>query len=203
MENKSVFNKIILTFCFIALVANVVETNQIRLQTKLDSKETLIQKIMYNFPIEVKLAQKIVNDNHLEFTIKDKNIADKISAPVVKVTYNYWGEPYNENRYYTPKDENSKLVYVSLNAKSLFNKKANFDDLVKAKIKYAGKYEFDCFSIKTTEDKTDFSSSVRLMPLQSQDIYLVAEMPKDFINTKNSIDLEMFIDNTKYVVKLR
>ena len=68
---------------------------------------------------------------------------------------------------------------------------------------YADKYEFDCFSIKTTKDKTDFTSSISLMPLQSQDVYLVAEMPKDFVNTKNSLVLEMFIDNTKYTVKLR
>lgn len=203
MEKNSAFGKVILFLCFIALIVNAVEANQIRLQTKSASAETLIQKIMYNFPVDVKLAQKVVNNNHLEFTIKDKNIVEKISAPVVKVSYNYWGEPYNENRYYTSKDANNRLVYASANVKSLYKKQADLDDLVKAKIIYADKYEFDCFSIKTTKDKSDFTTEISLMPLQSEDVYFVAEVPKDFVNTKNSLVLALAIGNTKYVTKLR
>lgn len=203
MEKKSVFNKGILVLCFLALVVNVVETNQIRLQTKLQSAETLIQKVMYNFPVEVKLAQKFVNNNHLEFTVKDKNITEKISAPVIKVSYNYWGEPYNDGRYYTAKDENNRLVYASVNVKSLYNKKASLNELVTAKIIFADKYEFDCFSIKTTKDKTDFTHNIELMPLQSEDVYFVAEMPKNFVNSKESINLELFVGNNKYVMKLK
>ena len=41
------------------------------------------------------------------------------------------------------------------------------------------------------------------MPLQSEDVYFVAEVPKDFVNTKNSLVLEIAIGNTKYVTKLR
>lgn len=203
MEKKSVFNKGILVLCFLALVVNVVETNQIRLQTKLQSAETLIQKVMYNFPVEVKIAQKFVNNNHLEFTVKDKNITEKISAPVIKVSYNYWGEPYNDGRYYTAKDENNRLVYASVNVKSLYNKKASLNELVTAKIIFADKYEFDCFSIKTTKDKTDFTHNIELMPLQSEDVYFVAEMPKNFVNSKESINLELFVGNNKYVMKLK
>lgn len=203
MEKNSAFSKVILFLCFIALIVNAVETNQIRLQTKSTSAETLIQKIMYNFPVNVKLAQKVINNNHLEFTIKDKNIVEKISAPVVKVSYNYWGEPYNENRYYTSKDANNRLVYVSANIKSLYNKQTSLNELVTAKIIYADKYEFDCFSIKTTKDKSDFTTDISLMPLQSEDVYFVAEVPKSFVNTKNSLVLELAIGNTKYVTKLR
>ncbi len=203
MERNSVFNKVILSLCFIALIVNALETNQIRLQTKSANAETLIQKIMYNFPIEVKLAQKVVKNNHFEFTIKDKNIVEKISAPVVKVSYNLWGEPYNENRYYTAEDVNNRLVYVSVNIKSLYNKQAALNELVKAKVIYADKYEFNCFSIKTTKDKTDFTTNINLMPLQSEDVYFVAEVPKDFVNTKNSLVLELAIGNTKYITKLR
>ena len=203
MEKNSAFSKVILFLCFIALIVNAAETNQIRLQTKSASAETLIQKIMYNFPVDVKLAQKVINNNHLEFTIKDKNIVEKISAPVVKVSYNYWGEPYNENRYYTSKDANNRLVYVSANIKSLYNKQTSLNELVTAKIIYADKYEFDCFSIKTTKDKSDFTTDISLMPLQSEDVYFVAEVPKSFVNTKNSLVLELAIGNTKYVTKLR
>lgn len=203
MEKNSAFSKVILFLCFIALIVNAVETNQIRLQTKSTSAETLIQKIMYNFPVNVKLAQKVINNNHLEFTIKDKNIVEKISAPVVKVSYNYWGEPYNENRYYTSKDANNRLVYVSANIKSLYNKQTSLNELVTAKIIYADKYEFDCFSIKTTKDKSDFTTDISLMPLQSEDVYFVAEVPKSFVNTKNSLVLELAIGNTKYVTNLR
>ncbi len=203
MEEKSVFSKVILFLCFIALLVNAVETNQIRLQTKLQSKETLIQKIMYNFPVDVKLAQKVINNNHLEFTIKDKNIVEKISAPVVKVSYNYWGEPYSETRYYTAKDTNNRLVYASANIKSLYNKQTSLNELVTAKIIYADKYEFDCFTAKTTKDKSDFTTNISLMPLQSEDVYFIAEMPKNFVNTKNPINLELLVGNNKYVMKLR
>ena len=203
MEKKSAFCKVILLLCFGTLLVNVIETNQIRLQTKSLSEQTLIQKIMYKFPVEVKLAQKIVKNNYLEFTVKDKNITERISAPVVKVSYNYWGEPYNENRYYTAKDENNRLVYASLNIKSLYHKKANLNELVMAKLIYADKYEFDCFSIKTTEDKTDFTPNISLMPLQSENVYFIAEMPKNFVNSKESINLELFVGNNKYVMKLR
>lgn len=203
MEKNSAFSKVILFLCFIALIVNAVETNQIRLQTKSASAETLIQKIMYNFPVDVKLAQKVINNNHLEFTIKDKNIVEKISAPVVKVSYNYWGEPYSETRYYTAKDANNRLVYANANIKSLYNKQTSLNELVNAKIIYADKYEFDCFSIKTTKDKSDFTTDISLMPLQSEDVYFVAEVPKDFVNTKNSLVLELAIGNTKYVTKLR
>lgn len=203
MEEKSVFSKVILFLCFIALLVNAVETNQIRLQTKLQSKETLIQKIMYNFPIDVKLAQKVINNNHLEFTIKDKNIVEKISAPVVKVSYNYWGEAYSEKKYYSPKDENNRLLYANVNIKSLFNKKTDLNDLVQAKVIYNNKYEFDCFTAKTTKDKSDFTTNISLMPLQSEDVYFIAEIPKNFVNTKNPINLELLVGNNKYVMKLR
>lgn len=203
MEEKSVFSKVILFLCFIALLVNAVETNQIRLQTKLQSKETLIQKIMYNFPIDVKLAQKVINNNHLEFTVKDKNITEKISAPVVKVSYNYWGEAYSEKKYYSPKDENNRLLYANVNIKSLFNKKTDLNDLVQAKVIYNNKYEFDCFTAKTTKDKSDFTTNISLMPLQSEDVYFIAEIPKNFVNTKNPINLELLVGNNKYVMKLR
>lgn len=203
MEEKSVFSKVILFLCFIALLVNAVETNQIRLQTKLQSKETLIQKIMYNFPIDIKLAQKVINNNHLEFTIKDKNITEKISAPVVKVSYNYWGEAYSEKKYYSPKDENNRLLYANVNIKSLFNKKTDLNDLVQAKVIYNNKYEFDCFTAKTTKDKSDFTTNISLMPLQSEDVYFIAEIPKSFVNTKNPINLELLVGNNKYVMKLR
>ena len=203
MKKKPIFGRVILSLYFLVLLVIAVFVVQIKMSLPYPNKETLVQKIMYNFPKVIKMHQKVVNDNNLEFTIKDKNITEKISAPVVKVFHGYWGEQYSETRYYAPKDENNRLVYVSLNTKSLYKKKADFNDLVKAKVIYANKYEFDCFSIKTTKDKTDFSSNISLMPLQSQDVYLVAELPRDFVNTKNSIDLEMFIANAKYTMKLR
>ncbi len=203
MKKPLIFGRIILVLYFIALLVIAVFVVQIKLALSTPNKETLIQKIIPNKPTIIKMHQKIVNENNLEFTIKDKNIVEKISAPVVKTTYNYWGEASNETRYYKPEDENNRLVYVNLNAKSLYNKKANFNDLMKAKIVYNDKYEFDCFPIKTTKDKTDFSLNISLMPLQSQDVYLVAEMPKYFVNTKSPIILEIFIDNTKYIAKLR
>jgi hypothetical protein len=97
MEKTSAFSKVILFLCFIALIVNVVETNQIRLQTQSANAETLIQKIMQKFPKEVKLNQKFISENIAEIIIKDKNIVEKISAPNVKVLYNYWGEPYSES----------------------------------------------------------------------------------------------------------
>lgn len=203
MKKKPIFGRVILSLYFLVLLVIAVFVVQIKMSLPYPNKETLVQKIMYNFPKVIKMHQKVVNDNNLEFTIKDKNITQKISAPVVKVFHDYWGEQYSETRYYSPKDENNRLVYVSLNTKSLYKKKADFNDLVKAKVIYADKYEFDCFSIKTTKDKTDFSSNISLMPLQSQDVYLVAELPRDFVNTKNSMNLEIFIGNTKYIVKLR
>jgi len=203
MEQKSVFNKIILTLCFIALVVNAVETNQIRLQTKSPLKETLIQKIMYNFPVEIKSGQKYINKDHIEFTIKDKNIAEKISAPNVKVSYNYWGEAFSENKYYTAKNENNRLVYVNANIKNLFNKQSDLNELIQAKVIYADKYEFDCFTTKLTKDKNDFTTNIDLMPLQSEDVYFITEVPKDFVNSKNSLAMEFKVDNTKYVMKLR
>lgn len=203
MEKKSVFSKVILFLCFIALLVNAVETNQIRLQTKLQSKETLIQKIRYNFPKKIKLNQKIINDNNAEIIIKDKNFAEKIVAPITKVKYNLWGESYKEEQYYTSQDPNNRLVYANANIKSLYKKKINLNELVRAKVIYADKYEFECFTLKTTKDKTDFTTNISLMPLQSEEIYFVTEMPKDFVNTKSSINLEIFIDNTKYVLKLR
>lgn len=203
MEKKSIFNKIILFLCFVALVVNAVETNQIRLQTKSPLKETLIQKIMYNFPEDIKSGQKYTNKDKLEFTVKDKNITEKISAPVVKVRYDYWEDVYNENKYYTAKDENNRLVYSNINVKSLFNKKTNLNDLIQAKVIYNEKYEFDCFAVKLTKDKSDFITDIDLMPLQSENIYFIAEMPKDFVNTKNPINLELLVGNNKYVMKLR
>lgn len=203
MEKKSIFSKVILFLCFIALLVNAVETNQIRLQTKLQSKETLIQKIMYNFPINIKLNQKIINDNNAEIIIKDKNFAEKIVAPIKKVEYNLWGEAYKEEHYYTSQEPNNRLVYANVNIKSFYKKKINLNELVRAKVIYADKYEFECFALKTTKDKTDFTTNISLMPLQSEEIYFVTEIPKDFVNTKNSINLEIFIDNTKYVLKLR
>ena len=203
MKKQPIFGKIILILQVIVLLVIAVFVVQIRLSLVSSTEETLMQKIMYNYPKAIKIHQKIVNDDNLEFTIKDMNIAEKISAPVVKVTYNYWGETNKETRHYTPKDENNRLVYINMNVKSLYNKKTNLNDLAKAKIVYAGKYEFDCSYIKTTKDKTDFSLDIDLMPLQTQDIYLVAEMPQYFVNRKIPMNLELFIGNTKYIVKLR
>lgn len=203
MEKKSVFSKVILFLCFIALIVNVVETNQIRLQTQSANAETLIQKVLHNFPKEVKLNQKFISEKIAEIIIKDKNIVEQISAPNVKVLYNYWGEPYSENHSYLAKDENNRLIYLNTNVKSLYNKYASLNELIKAKIIYDDKYEFDCFPIVTTKDKTDFTSIVSFMPLQSQDVYFVAEMPKNFVNSKEAINFEFLIGNNKYILKLR
>jgi len=203
MEKKSNFNKIITGLCLIALLITAVETNQIRLQTKLAKEETLVQKFMYNFPTHLKLGQKYTNRNNVEFVVKDKNFSDKISAPVVKTTYDYWGDAYTHQNSYTPKDSNNKLVYVNVNIKSLNTKKSDINDLVKSKIIFDKKYEFDCFTAKTTKDKTNFTTEISLMPLQSEDVYFISELPKEFVDSEKPLSLELKIANNKYVMDLR
>lgn len=203
MEKKSIFNKVILFLCFITLIVNTIEINQIRLQTKLSSSKTLIQKIKYNFPVELKLNQKIINENNAELIIKDKNFAEKINAPISQVKFGYFGEQYSTTNSYSVSDESNRFVYVNANVKNFYKKKLNLDSLISAKMIYDNKYEFDCSSIKLTKDKTDFSDTISFMPLQSEDVYFITEMPKNFVNTKKPIDLELTIDDTKYVMKLR
>ena len=89
MKKRPIFLKVILFLSFVALIINTVEINQIRLQTKLSNAETLIQKVMYNFPTEVKFGQKYTEEDNIEFTVKDKNITEKITAPVVKTRYDF------------------------------------------------------------------------------------------------------------------
>jgi hypothetical protein len=197
------FTKVMLSLCFLALVVNVIETNQVRLQTKSPTEETLEQKFLYSFSTKVKLGQKYTNKNNLEITIKDKNISDKIVAPVSKVSYNYWGESFSQDRYYTPKDENNRFVYVNANIKSLSNKKSDLDDLIKANVIYYNKYEFECFASKTTKDKSDFTTDIKVLPLQSSDVYFIAEVPKELINDEKPLTMEFKTNNTKYVMNLR
>lgn len=203
MKKRPIFWKVILFLSFVALIINTVEINQIRLQTKLSNAETLIQKVMYNFPTEVKFGQKYTEEDNIEFTVKDKNITKKITAPVVKTRYDFWGDPYYEPSTYSASSKDRRIVYASLNVKSLYKTVASLKDLIAAKIVYAGKYEFGCDVIKLTAEKNDFSKDVEFMPLQSEDIYFVTELPKDFVNTKEPISLELYTENSKYVVKIR
>lgn len=203
MEKKSIFGNIILFLCFIVLAVTAVEINQVRLQTKSPYAKTLIQKIKENFPQEVNANEKITNENNAEFIIKNKNIVQKITAPTAVTKYDYWGDSHTEINEYTTKNPDNRIVYASVNVKSLFKKQANINELIDAKMIYADKYEFDCSTIKVTKDKTDFTSDIKLMPLQSEDVYFLSEIPKDFVNSSNPIVLQFLIGDTKYQARLK
>lgn len=202
MEKTSLFSRIILVLCFVTLIITAIETNQIRLQTRLTNEETLTQKFMYNFPVKLKLGQSYTNKN-TEFVIKSKEFSEKLSAPISTTTYTYWGESYTHENSYTPKDNNNTLVYVNTNIKSLNAKKAELDELISAKIIYDKKYEFDCFATKTTADKTNFTTKISLAPLQNAEVYFISELPKELIDSEKPLTLELKIKNRKYDMDLK
>lgn len=203
MEKSSTFMKILLVLCFLALLTNVIENFQTNKLLRRPNSETIIQTIMYNFPVEIKQNEKFVNKDNIEFTIKDKNIADKISATVSKVTTGYWGEQYKQTNMYPPKKANNKLVYISTNIKNISNKEQNINDLISAKIIYDNKYQFNCFALMESKDKTDLLSNISLMPLESENIYLVAELPQNLTNTQQALSLELKSGLKKYTMQFK
>ena len=203
MEKKTIISNIFLGLCVIVLIINAILTNDIRSYVQPAEKETFVQKIMYSFPKKIKSNERIINKNNAEIIIKDKNIAEKISAPVTKTSYSYWSGYYSENKSYSVQDSQNRLVYANINVKSLYKTKTDIDKLIKTKIIYDNKYEFDCITLKTTKDKSDFTQHISLMPLESQDIYFIAEIPKDFANSSDLLKFELKIGNNKYVTELK
>jgi len=197
------FSKTMLILCFIVLIITAIEVNQIRVQTETVNQESLIERFRHHEPIEIESNQKTICENFAEFTIKDKNFTNKIDAPVNKMTFNYYGESFIHTNYIAVQDDKNRFAYVSLNVKNLYKKVQNINDLIDAKIIFDNNYEFDCFAIKTTKDQTDFTKNIALMPLQSDNLYLVAEMPRDFVNSSKPMTLELTINKQKYVMKLR
>lgn len=41
------------------------------------------------------------------------------------------------------------------------------------------------------------------MPLQSEDVYFISELPKEFVDSEKPLSLELKIANNKYVMDLR
>lgn len=193
------FEKVVLTLLAITMLISTIELNQIRIHTQMDKKETLWVKVCNLIPRKLELNNQVVCRNKACVIVKDKQFSDELKAPYSK--YDYF-EGYTYRRYIAQSDRN-KLFYIDVNIRSLFNKVENIDELISAKVVYDKKYEFECFAAKLTNSQTDFTKNIELVPLQNEDVYFVAELPKDFINDTNPLYLELTIGDKKYKMNLR
>lgn len=194
MKKQPIFGKIILILQVIVLLVIAVFVVQIKLSMSYSNEKSLIQKIKANFPTIVKMNQKIISKDNIEITFIDKNISDKITAPV-----NYYGFENN----YKASSSNNTLFYFRANVMSLYKRNEDLDNLIKTKIIATQKYEFDCTTLKETKERNDFIKSIYLMPLEKDTVYFVCEIPKLFTKAKNNLSLDITTMSNHFVLPIK
>lgn len=196
------FERVCLGILCVLVLVCTVQIHQIKTQIP-NEEETLWSKVCGIVPRKIELLKQVSCSDNAMIILKEKGYKDRINAPVVVTKYYLWGESETSvNGYSANSDKNIKF-YVNAMVTSLYKEKIDVDELVKMKLVYDNKYSFDCFSARLNSEKNNFETSTKLMPLQNQDMYFIAEIPKEFTKDTKPLYLEVKIGDNKYKMNLK
>ena len=129
-----------------------------------------------------------------EFFVEFVNITNDVLPP----------NPDNWYSHYEA-DEGKQYVDLCVGYKNTDTSDIKADKVMTGKLIYAGKYEYDGFSIVEEDSRTDltYSSITNIAPLTTEYVHYLFKVPVEVADSANSILLEMNIGGSDYRIVVR
>lgn len=129
-----------------------------------------------------------------EFYLDYSNIAAKVTPP----------QPSKFQRTYTA-DVGKVYVDVCIAYKNLTTREVDADTLIRGTLLYAGKYEYEGFSIIEEDDRSDFDSTdwSQIVPLGTEYIHMLFSVPEEVSTSNASIEANLSIGKQSYKIIVR
>ncbi len=139
-------------------------------------------------------ANEIISTENSEFYIEYSNIVDKVI-------------PISANGFYRycEADEGKLYVDVCFSYKNMGTENAEAGNIVSAKLKYSGKYEYSGFPVIETRSRSSLGNTTGEMiaPLTTEYIHYLFEVPEEIADTTESIVVSFLIDGNLYDYTVR
>lgn len=129
-----------------------------------------------------------------EFYLDYSNIAAKVIPP----------QPSDFQHTYTA-DTGKVYVDVCIAYKNLTAREVDADTLIRGTLLYAGKYEYEGFSIIEEDDRSDFDSTdwSQIVPLGTEYIHMLFSVPEEVSTSNASIEANLSIGRQSYKIIVR
>ena len=102
-------------------------------------------------------------------------------------------------------DAGKAYVDVCFAYKNTSGSNVKADDVISAKLKYAGKYDYKGFSMIEEDSRGDFtySSITSIAPLNTEYIHYLFEVPEEVETSSESIEVTFMVDGNTYTYTVR
>ena len=89
--------------------------------------------------------------------------------------------------------------------KNTSERKVGADEIISAKLKYAGKYEYTGFTTIEEDSRGDFTYTniTSISPLSTEYVHYLFSVPEEVKTSTESIEITFVIDGNTYTYKLR
>ena len=141
----------------------------------------------------VALKEVVVTKNS-EFYIDYSDITNDVVPPQPGSWYSHYEA-----------DDGKVYVDICFAYKNTSGKNVGADDVISAKLKYAGKYEYKGFSMIEEDNRSDFTYSniTSIAPLTTEYVHYLFEVPEEVKTSKNAVEITFTIDGNTYTYKVR
>ena len=142
---------------------------------------------------EVVLGEVVVTKNS-EFNIDYSDITKDVMPP-------------QPGDWYSHYEAEAGKVYVDVcfAYKNTSGSNVGADDVISAKLKYAGKYDYTGFSMIEEESRSDFTYSniTSIAPLSTEYVHFLFAVPEEVGTSSESVEITFTIDGNTYTYKVR
>jgi len=115
--------------------------------------------------------------------------------------------PPKPGDWYSHYEADDGKVYVDLCVayKNWETSSVMADDVMSAKLTYAGKYEYRGFSVIEENNRGDltYSNITGISPLTTEYLHYLFEVPEEVATSSEGIEIELIIEGNKYMYKVR
>lgn len=139
-------------------------------------------------------ANEIISTENSEFYIEYSDMTDKVIPISASGFY----------RYYEA-DKGNLYVDVCFSYKNMGTENAEAGNIVSAKLKYSGKYEYSGFPVIETRSRSSLGNTTGEMiaPLTTEYIHYLFEVPEEIADTTESIVVSFLVDGNLYDYTVR
>ena len=142
---------------------------------------------------EIALGETISTKNS-EFFVDYANITSDVMPP----------QPGNWYSHYEA-DDGKVYVDFCIGYKNTSSKSVGADDVISAKLKYAGKYDYTGFSMIEEDNRGDFTYSniTNISPLSTEYVHYLFSVPEEVESSSDAIVISFRIDGNDYTYSVR
>ena len=115
--------------------------------------------------------------------------------------------PPQPGDWYSHYEAEAGKVYVDVcfAYKNTSGNNVGADDVISAKLKYAGKYDYTGFSMIEEESRSDFTYSniTSIAPLSTEYVHFLFAVPEEVGTSNEAVEITFTIDGNTYTYKVR